>query len=248
MRPKNEPYNLGDWYVCAGFKLFGDPKANLHSPRIYKIFSEADAFWRQYVITLKYYNKFPSYPLPPFTIPTYLTSPMQGDSSGLVASDTQDQWDNPVYQSFFKYNEDPAWITVFFIPGDHFKNSPATALTMTPPIKDANGCITGFRIYIFLTDQAEPIIFAHEIGHALFTRAENCGLTLDNPGPPYNGDPTHDSDQWNLMYGGPVTFPHFEGSINRQVPYLQQAQFYKATSSPLINCGLPNSHLITPLS
>ncbi|MED1115786.1 hypothetical protein [Bacillus paramycoides] len=84
---------------CISFKVFGDPKADLDTFRIFKTFSDADDFWRQYGISVKYYKPFPSYPIPALTIPTYLISPMQGDFSSLVASGTQDQWDNPVYQS-----------------------------------------------------------------------------------------------------------------------------------------------------
>ncbi|WP_309260525.1 hypothetical protein [Bacillus cereus] len=95
-------------------------------------------------------------------------------------------------------NTKPREITVFYVPGTTLgSNSQGRAQTIAPHIFSAT-----LRGAIFLTDTANSLVFAHELGHILFTQVEKGNVTSINPGsehlPP--SDNNHSTDPNNLMY------------------------------------------------
>lgn len=102
-------------------------------------------------------------------------------------------------------NSHPYHIAVYYVAGT-FIDSKTTGCTNFhyDYFTDANGNITNekFRFSIILTDSVTPMVFAHELGHALFQRRTGA-TTFTNEDPDDYKDPQdqkHNSNSCNLMF------------------------------------------------
>ncbi|PHD46575.1 hypothetical protein COF67_22275 [Bacillus toyonensis] len=127
-----------------------------------------------------------------YTITSY---PNPGIDASYITFEEPVKWSTRLFNVT---NTKPRVIKVFYVPGTTLgSQSQGRAQTIAPHHFNAT-----LRGAIFLTDTANSLVFAHELGHLLFTQVENGNVTSINPGsehlpPPDNGHSTIPS---NLMY------------------------------------------------
>lgn len=135
--------------------------------------------------------------------------------------------ENSTTNSLFRYNSDSKYIAVYFVGGNRFSNG-STGCDYAS-FSTENG-VTTITDRIIITNGATPIILAHEIGHALFTRVEGGTITQINPGSENLFDKTHSNLSNNLMLS---TVPANLGPLTPE-------QRQKAFQSRLVSCT-PNA-------
>lgn len=187
----------------VGLNIFVAPNANYNNRRINDMFIGAANFWSQYGINLTWLWHGPYTQLNPqwywwvFTNENY-------DSNNIQCG--VDYTQQPTVQNLFSYNQFTNWIGVFFVGGDFLGDvNPQTGMrnsngcTQYVRFTDANGNLTDFQPNIVLTNQASPLILAHEIGHALFARISGNSIVSKDPCCP-NDPGGHSTDPNSLMY------------------------------------------------
>lgn len=89
------------------------------------------------------------------------------------------------------------WIGLFFVGGNRLAHGESTGCTSYVPIVQ-NGETTDFQANIVVTDEADHLLLAHEIGHALFARI--VGNNIESTAPCCPNDPTgHSNEENDLM-------------------------------------------------
>lgn len=158
--------------------------------------------------------------------------------------------EGPSVASLLDYNpdglaRDGSVISVYYLAGENDLN----ARSRVSPTNDNNNPILG-SIFIpsDLNDNRNRFILAHEIVHILFSRITETvighdwfgndiierGLELTNPGPSLEGDPTHSSQEQNLMFR---LVPSSESFVQTEVlpeNLFSEIQRQKAEDSPLV--------------
>jgi hypothetical protein len=178
------PYNI---YL----KIFVSPNADISNNRIYRFWEAANNFWSREGIRVQVYWHGPyqdnRYYWWVYTNETY-------DSTALICPQQ-----NSTTDSLFRYNTDNRYISVYFIGGNTFANSNGfTTGCEYASFRTTNG-VTTIADRIIIANGATPIVFAHEIGHALFTRVEGGTITNTNPGSENLPDKSHSNLPNNLM-------------------------------------------------
>ncbi len=201
------------YYV--GLNIFVAPNANSSNNRINDMFLGAQEYWRQHGIILEWFwHYFPD------ADPQYYWWAYTNEE--YFAKDF-DYTDPDTLQNLLPYTEiaNNNWIGVFFVGGNKLKDGKSTGLAQYRTISQNNKTID-FQANIVVTDEATPLVLAHEIGHVLFARIE--GNNVDSKAPCCPNDPGgHSNVKNDLMLPTVPSIPN---------PILTKEEIEKALQSP----------------